>query len=137
MGFQSNVSSGYAPQPSVFRTSVYVERFYDSERAFWFGTGAQLYSYKMKMERTFEDQYPESLNGQGVATLRSRGMEWRLMARLFIGENMNHSITGAFGLSGEVIVPLEFSLNSKSKTIISGGEFVFGIPVALYYSWSF
>jgi hypothetical protein len=137
MRFKSSIYNDYAPKLFVFRTSIYVERFFDSDHAFWFGTGAQLYNYRMKMERIFEDRYPENTNGEGVATFRSRGMEWRLLARLYIGEDFNHSITGALGISGEVVVPVDFTMNNETRSFIKESKFVFGIPFALYYSRSF
>jgi hypothetical protein len=137
MRFKSSIYNDYAPKLFVFRTSIYVERFYDSDCALCFGTGSQLYNHRMKMERTFEDFSPERMNGEGVATFRSRGLEWRLLARLHFGEALNQSITGALGLSGEVVVPVDFTLNGEKRTFRTESELVFGIPVALYYSLLF
>jgi hypothetical protein len=136
LGFGSIGFSTYEGEPlesSVFRKGIYMERYYSSSGRFVLGTGSQLYTYKMTLERTFDEDY---LVGEqtGSCTWKANGLEWKLLARLYFGENENHSLQGFFSLAGELVKVSEFKVDNSKVEVLDETIGVLAAHVGISYA---
>jgi hypothetical protein len=118
LGFGSiafGMYDGYLLDSEVFRKGIYMERYYGSTGHLVLGTGSQLYTYKMSLERPFND-YSNGTKQTASGTWKASGLEGRLIARLYFGENENHSLQGFFSLAGEFVKVSAFKLDGQ-KTV--------------------
>ncbi len=137
LGFGSMSFSSYDGKrldSEIFRKGIYVERYYGASRRIVFGTGSQLYTYKIRLERDFEKYYLSNSALKGIGTWKAMGFECKLMARLYFGENEGHSLQCFFSLSGERILVSEFEVdNEKTQTFNSGANFYLPARLGISY----
>jgi hypothetical protein len=136
LGFGSIGFSTYEGQQlesDVFRKGIYMERYYSTSGHFVLGTGSQLYTYKMSLERSFDEDY---LIGEqtGSCTWKANGLEWKLLARLYFGENESHSLQGFFSLAGELVKVTEFTLDGQKTVALNETIGVLAAHVGISYA---
>jgi hypothetical protein len=112
----------------IFRKGIYVERFYSSSRRIVLGTGSQLYTYKIRLERDFDKYWLSNNTLKGIGTWRAIGLECKLIARLYFDENEGHSLQCFFSLSGERFALREFELNNEKTQTNGGGVDLNALP---------
>jgi hypothetical protein len=126
----------FSPKVPIIRKSIFVERYGNTERAVWLGTGAQLYAYRFSMEREFNNNYETSQNGLGRLSKDAKGLEWRVLMRAVIGKRKNHALTLGAGITGEYLLTSSFSLNNVDREYARRSSGVFGFAASFNYTFS-
>jgi len=126
---------GQKVEANVFRKGMYMERYYDSSNHIVFGTGSQLYTYKINIERTFEEYSPNGYyDAAGSGTWNVYGLEWKVLARLYFGKNELHSLQTFFSLSGELVTVADFRLDDRSIAVDDRTSGLLGWNVGVSYA---
>jgi hypothetical protein len=137
LGFGSmafGVYDGKRLASEIFRKGMYMERYYSSSGRFVLGTGSQLYTYKIRLERDFQKDFLSNNTLKGIGTWKAMGLEFKLIARLYFGEDEHHSLQGFCSLAGERIKLSEFEVNNEKTPSTNVGDVNVSAHVGISYA---
>ena len=136
LGFGSmyfGYTNGKGLKSETFRKGIYMEAYTNSSGCFEMGIGSQLYTYKMSLDRSFDENYNFGKE-TGSCTWKAYGIAWKFLARVYFGEDERHSLQGFVGAGGEFFKVSEFKVDNSKVEFSEGANGMTVVHMGISYA---